>query len=179
MITWAERAKVAISQTVLIGTAKTDEMAVNRLLSVSAVPNEGAFVLPPGLSSVSAVRSPAVFEKHDISIATTQDPDRWCWPYSSAMNGAEIDTYAMRQYQFTDKGLTRKDGAALADKLVMRDRESDDRRVCVECKHFAGHVAGSWRCDNWQAAGFGIGLRDAQLSADLVLQLQLCNGFTP
>ena len=178
MITWAERAKAAISQTGQGGTAKTDETAISRLLAVSAVPTVAAPEIPDRLSSVLAVPSPAVLEKHDSSLAVTEDPDRWCWPHSSAMNGAEIDTFAARLHQFTDKGLARNDGEALADKLVLRDRESDDRRVCLECQHFAGHGAGSWRCGNWQTAGVAIRSRDAQLPADLVVQLQRCDGFT-
>lgn len=177
MITWAERAKAAISQKGQNGTAKTDETAVSRLLAVSAVHTEAISAMPEGLSSVLAVPSPAVLEKHDSSIAVTEDPDRWCWPHSSAMNSAEIDTFAARQHRFTDKGLTRNDGETLADKLVLRDREQDDRRVCLECKHFAGHRAGSWRCGNWQVAGIANRPRDTQLPADLVLQLQRCDGF--
>ncbi len=178
MITWAERAKAAIPQTGLSGTAKTDETAVSRLLLVSAVATEAASAIPKGLSSVLAVPSPAVLEKTDSSIAVTQDPDRWCWPHSSAMNGTEIDTFAARLHKFTDKGLARNDGETLADKLVERDRDDDDRRVCLECCHFEGHGAGSWRCGNWQSAGIALRSRDAQLPADVVVQLQRCDGFT-
>jgi hypothetical protein len=178
MIAWAERAKAAISKAALCGTAKTDETAASRLLAVSAVRTEAIFVKPEQLSSVLAVPSPAVLEKHDFSIAVTVDPDRWCWPHSSAMNSAEIDTFAARLHQFTDKGLPRSDAEALADKLVVRDREQGDRLVCLECKHLAGYGARSWRCGNWQAAGVAIHSRDAQLPADLVMQLQRCDGFT-
>ena len=178
MITWAERAKAAISQKGQNGTAKTDETAAARLLAVSAVATEAVSAKPEQLSSVLAVPSPTVLEKHDSSIAVTEDLDRWCWPHSSAMNGAEIDTFAARLHQFTDKGLSRNDGEALTDKLVLRDRDQDDRRVCLECKHFTGHGAGSWRCGNWQAAGVALRSRDAQLPADLVVQLQRCDGFT-
>ena len=177
MITWAERAKAAISQTGRTGTAKTDETVVSRLVAVSSVPAVAVTALPKLVSSVLAVPSLAVLEKRESSIAVTEDPDRWCWPHSSAMNGAEIDTFAVRLHKFTDKGLARNDGEALADKLVLRDREQDDRRVCLECKHFAGHGAGSWRCGNWQAAGVALRSRDAQLPADLVVQLQRCDGF--
>ena len=177
MITWAERAKAAISQKGQNGTAKTDETAALRLLAVSAVATEAVSAKPERLSSVLAVPSPAVLEKHDSSIAVTEDPDRWCWPHSSAMNGAEIDTFAARLHKFTDKGLARNDGEVLADRLVLRDRDQDDRRVCLECKHFAGYVAGSWRCGHWQAAGIAIRPRDTQLPVDLALQLQRCDGF--
>ena len=177
MITWAERAKAAISQKGQNGTVKTDETAALRLLTVSAVATEAVSAKPERLSTVLAVPSPAVLEKHDSSIAVTEAPDRWCWPHSSAMNGAEIDTFAARLHQFTDKGLSRNDGEALTDKLVLRDRDQDDRRVCLECKHFVGHQAGSWRCGNWRAAGVAIQSIDALLPADLVVQLQRCNGF--
>ena len=177
MITWAERAKAAISQKGQGGTAKTDETPVLSVLAVSSVPAEATSALPDGLSTVLAVRSPAVLEKHNSSILVIEDPDRWCWPRSSAMNGAEIDNFAARLYSFTDKGLPRTDGEALADKLVVRDRESDDRRVCLECKHLAGIGAGSWRCGNWQAAGVAICSPDARLPSDLVVQLQRCDGF--
>ena len=178
MSTWAERAKAAISQKGQNGTAKTDETAALRLLTVSAVATEAVSAKPERLSTVLAVPSPTVLEKHDSSIAVTEDPERWCWPHSSAMNGAEIDTFAARLHKFADKGLARNDGETLADKLVLRDRDQDDRRVCLECKHFAGHGAGSWRCGNVQSAGVAIRSRDAQLPADLVMQLQRCDGFT-
>ncbi len=178
MITWAERAKAAISQMGQNGTAKTDETVISRLLAVSSVPTLAVSASPERLSSVLTVPCPAVLENLDASRVVIEDPDRWCWPHSPAMNGAEIDTFTARLHQFTDKGLPSAGGEMLADKLVIRDREQDDRRVCLECGHFAGHGAGSWRCDNWQAAGVGIRSRDAQLPADLVVQLQRCDGFT-
>lgn len=177
MITWAERAKAAISKNGRDGTAKTDETAVARLLAVSAVATEAISAKPKRLSTVLAVPSPVVLERHDSSIAVTEDPDCWCWPHSSAMNSAEIDTFARRLHKFTDKGLSRNDGEALTDKLLLRDRDQDDRRVCRECQHFAGHLSGSSRCANWQAAGIAIRSRDAQLPADLVMHLQRCGGF--
>lgn len=130
------------------------------------------------LSSVLAVTSPTFLEKHDATIAVGEHPDRWCWPCSSAMNGTEIDFFLTRLQHFIGKGLARSKAKALTDKLVLRDRESDDRIVCMECKNFAGYGAGSWRCGNWQAAGVAAQSADAQLPADLVVQLQRCNGFT-
>ena len=106
------------------------------------------------------------------------DADRWCWPHSTAMTGAEIGIFMMRLEQFTGKGLTLDDGEALADKLVKRDRESDDRRVCFECLHLAGRAAGSWRCGNWQRSGIVRQSKDAQLPGELVSKLQRCDGLT-
>lgn len=137
-------------------------------------------VRPPGLSPFLLAASLAL----DASIVAAgtfhrNDPDAYCWPHSTAMNGAEIDLFTARLHRFTDKGLAPTDGEALADKLVIRDREADDRVVCLECRHLSGFGHTSWRCGNWQAADIAVRLRDTQLSADLVLQLQRCEGFTP
>ena len=104
------------------------------------------------------------------------DPDRFAWPHSAAMTGAEIDTFTARLARFTDKGLMLDDADALADKLTTRDRESDDRRLCMECIHQAGH-AQTWGCRNWQWAGVAIKAQHAHLPAALVRQLQRCDGF--
>jgi hypothetical protein len=104
------------------------------------------------------------------------DPDRHCWPHSEAMNSGEVGAFTARLARFTAKGVTHTDGEALADKLVTRDRESDDRRLCLECSHLSGH-AGSWRCRDWQRAGIAIQSRDAGLPGDLVRTLQRCDGF--
>ena len=88
------------------------------------------------------------------------------------MNGAEIDTFTQRLHQFNRRGLAEPDAESLADKLVIRDRESDDRRLCLECLHLRSG-AGLWGCNQWQRAGLGA----AGLSAGLVRQLQRCDSF--
>lgn len=103
--------------------------------------------------------------------APSTDPDGWCWPHSQAMNTVEIDTFMARLGRFTDKGVSHDEAERLADALVSRDREGDDRRLCLECAHLQG--AGRWRCGNWQQADVA---RDA-LARDLVLMLQRCAGF--
>ena len=102
------------------------------------------------------------------------DPDADCWPHSAAMNGTEIDTFTARLARFTDMGLTLDAGERLADKLVIRDRDRDDRRHCLECLH----LHGGWRCGNWQRAGVAVRARDAQLPTDFVDLLQRCDGFS-
>lgn len=69
--------------------------------------------------------------------AAKLDPDRWCWPHSLAMTGLEIDTFAERASLFNWLGLLALDAERLADKLVNRDRDrdGDDRHLCVECRH--------------------------------------------
>ena len=100
--------------------------------------------------------------------------DASCWPHSTAMNGAEIDTFTARLARFTDRGLSLIDAERLADRLVQRDRDLDDRRLCLEC----AHLRHGGRCGNWQHAGVAIRARDNQLHGDFTAMLQRCDGFT-
>jgi hypothetical protein len=63
------------------------------------------------------------------------DPDAYCWPASSAMNGAEIVTFMERIARFTDRGMRLAAAEVLADRLVLQDREGDDRKTCMECRN--------------------------------------------
>lgn len=123
---------------------------------------DGAAIKPQATAANEAARP-------DPAPAT--DPDRYCWPHSEAMNTAEIDAFMARLARFTDKGMSYDEAERLADALVARDRQGDDRRLCLECAHLQG--AGRWRCGNWRQADVA---RDA-LARDLVLMLQRCAGF--
>ena len=101
------------------------------------------------------------------------DPDRWCYPHSTAMNTVEIDTFTARLARFTDKGLPLTHAEKLADRLVTRDRERDNRRLCLEC----AHLAWSGHCSNWRAAGAAIRVGNARVPVVLFDQLQHCAGF--
>jgi len=105
------------------------------------------------------------------------DPDRWCWPQSTAMNGREIEMFSARLGRFTDKGVGLDQSEALAERLLVRDREGDGRSLCLECQHLAGQAAPAWRCSNWERAGISHSAAHNQLATDLVLRLQSCHGF--
>ena len=62
--------------------------------------------------------------------------DASCWPHSSAMNTAEINRMVLRIGMFQRRGLELLQAEALADRCMLRDRDSDDRRACIECKHW-------------------------------------------
>jgi hypothetical protein len=109
--------------------------------------------------------------------ATARDTDLCCWPHSSAMNTAEIDGFSQRTGRFAALGLTQADSEALADRLARRDRDLDDRRVCLECKHLYGR--GRWRCSNSRQAGNVPVQLAMATAADLVRVLQRCHGFAP
>ena len=178
MTSWAARAKVHLSHKAHKGTDETDEIGVLSVLSV----HTGALYekresandpAPPPETRAEPIPQP-------VDAALTEapsDPDRYCWPNTEAMTGGEIDTFTARLIRFTGKGVNHTDAEQLADKLVARDRQQDDRRHCLECLHLAGYGAGAWRCKNWQVAGVANKARDAALPGDLVRTLQRCNGF--
>ena len=137
--------------------------------TVATVATDRPFTAP----CVASVASVAVaVAPYPAANDPAPDPDRWCWPHSGAMNGAEIDTLTQRLHHFTRLGLAEPDAERLAHKLVTRDRESDDRRLCVECLHLKSGV-GLWSCNQWKQAGWGT----ARVPAELVRQLQRCDSF--
>ena len=95
------------------------------------------------------------------------------------MSGPEIDLFTARWHRFADKGLAVTDAEALASKLLARDRDADDRRTCLECRHLSGYRKSSWRCVNWQSDEIVPRTHILELPADLVLQFQRCDGFAP
>ena len=52
------------------------------------------------------------------------------------MTRSEIDTFATRLARFTDKGMALDAAASVADRLMRRDREQDDRRLCKRKQPF-------------------------------------------
>jgi hypothetical protein len=100
------------------------------------------------------------------------DADRHCWPLTTAMNTVEIDVFTLRLHLFTLRGLDDTEAESLADGLVVRDREADDRGLCLECAHLR-RDAGMWKCNQRQRAGQAV----ADVPGDLVKLLQRCDGF--
>lgn len=95
-----------------------------------------------------------------------------CWATREAMSEEEIDTFIVRLERFAEKGARLEDAERLADRLVIRDREGDDRRLCLEYKFLEGQ--GRWRCGNSLQA---VVAQDV-LAPDLVLALQRCGGYS-
>lgn len=96
------------------------------------------------------------------------DPDRHCYPHSSAANTSELDLMGRRLEQFKRLGLDVDTSERLADLLMLRDRDpQDDRRMCIECQNCQ-----HGRCCNSRAAG----LNHPELGQDYALALKRCNG---
>ena len=117
-----------------------------------------ATVIPFSLPSVATVAEVAVANK------SKDNPDRYCWPNSPAMNTVEIKTFHSRVVRFSG----RANAEQLADRLVRRDREADDRVMCIECLHMKGMI-----CHNSKEAEM-----HAMLGENFVDQLQRCTGFS-
>lgn len=155
-----------------VGFVASIPALIRKTECVSAAANDPA-------QAVGLVANPPVARLVAIKVqvsstaAAMPDPDRWCWPHSTAMTGREIDTMVERTHLFNRRGLAALDAELLADKLVTRDRESDDRRLCLECAHLSR--AGGLRCAQWQRAGLG----QPGVPAGLERVLQRCNGFKP
>lgn len=176
-----------VASVATVAVAKAPDKAANDPAPTLKKPETAPWrvTLAPGTSVATVEKFRAaslaldeLIEGSNLATADT-DPDRWCWPHGDAMNTVEIDAFTARLARFTDKGMSLSDAEALADKLVVRDREGDDRRLCLECVHLSGFGPTSWRCGNWQAAGIAIRPHDTQLPTDLALHLQRCDGFMP
>lgn len=94
----------------------------------------------------------------------------WTWPNGSAWNAQEIELFTRRAVLFNERGLPMDGAEALAGRLLVRDRELDDRTVCLECVHYL-----RGRCTNWAAAGFVSA--DAAELGDYAGTLKRCPGF--
>lgn len=107
------------------------------------------------------------------ALSLVADADRWGWPHSLAMNTREIDVFIARVDRIVRRGADLDAAETVADKLVIRDREQDERRCCLECACL--RKTDIWRCGNWQKAQACMG----GLTDDAVMQLQRCPGFRP
>ena len=133
---------------------------------------------PPATSATFEVQAGTKVAESQKSQPAAKDtalnPDRYCWPHSSACNTCEIELFNRRAALFVRRGADEAQAEKLADRLVTRDREDDDRRLCLECRHLQG--ATPWRCGHWFMAGVAVRSGDAGLARDMVMLLQRCPG---
>ena len=150
------RAKAQLAQPARASTDKTDETPV---LSVSSVPPAAISAERNGVSSVSSAVSPGVVVTAigglinsepviaampvAVPVAMPAKVDRGSGnPYMTPEQGddchacgwddAEIAVFMGRSARFAQIG--RRDAEHLAERLTLRDRQADDRRMCIECR---------------------------------------------
>jgi hypothetical protein len=96
---------------------------------------------------------------------TAADGDR-C--HAGGWDDAEIARFQARLRRFNSFGIRGDDAQELAERLTLRDRDNDERRMCLECSQ---HQPG--RCGNHRRAGLHV----PELGPDLAVMLQRCPGF--
>lgn len=106
-----------------------------------------------------------------ISEATTQ------WPAAQAMalvawTDIDITRFTTRRARLLRWGWTETDADRLAERLVQRDREEDDRRMCLECDR----LEDSGRC-HWARMGRLAGADRRLVPVPDILQR--CPSFMP
>lgn len=132
MSRWLARISVKSSECVTPPTAKTDrtpmEASDKGLLSVLSVPQEGHTQKTRAASNDEASGVRTIKANPYLSIEAA---DRCHTP---AWSDAEIFAFTTRAVKFVRIGL-RHDADNLAELLTLRDRDIDERRLCVECRH--------------------------------------------
>ncbi|HOX67493.1 MAG TPA: hypothetical protein PKV56_06470 [Burkholderiaceae bacterium] len=83
---------------------------------------------------------------------------------------AEVARFLDRRARLMRWGWPELEAEALADRLLRRDQDHDDRVSCADCKHYR-----PGRCGNHRRAGLNV----ADIGRDLATLLQRCPGFDP
>lgn len=166
MIDWLARARVHFAQAGLSTTDKTDESRVVSVSSVRPAANADTTELLSSVSSAPLGPIPANCRARANPIMTLEQSDE-C--HAGGWNDAEIAAFTARATRFA---LARPpDAEHLAERLTLRDRQADDRRMCLECSERES----SGRC--------GAAHRGAIPGADRMLVpvpdiLMRCEGFS-
>jgi hypothetical protein len=85
-----------------------------------------------------------------------------------AWSDSDIKRFLDRRARLLRWGWAEPEAEALAEKLVIRDREADDRVSCADCRHYR-----PGRCGNHRRAG----LQAPDLGHTMAALLQRCPGF--
>ncbi|MDP1647981.1 MAG: hypothetical protein Q8M01_07255 [Rubrivivax sp.] len=147
---WAERLAEKTAAPPYGGTDKTAKRGV---LSVLAVTPEGGaeIFFPAPMPASKPTESP---EALDLAAVAWTDGD--------------IARFLDRRARLLRWGWPEPEAEKLADRLVRRDREADDRVSCTDCRHYR-----PGRCGNHRQAG----LHAPDVERDLAAMLQRCPGF--
>lgn len=148
---WAARYAEKLAAPPQGGTDKTDERGVLSVLAVA--PERGAceFQAVP-MAASKPTESPAAL---DLAAVAWTDSD--------------IARFLDRRARLLRWGWAADDAEKLADRMVRRDREHDERVSCTDCRHYR-----PGRCDNHERAL----LSSPELGRDFATQLQRCAGYS-
>ena len=93
--------------------------------------------------------------------------------HASAWDDAAIARFQARAGRLAALGFDGADAEDIAEALVLRDAERDDRAACVECRSLAGFRGSGFRCGRPAAAG----LHGRDVGEALAVRLQRCPAF--
>ncbi len=89
---------------------------------------------------------------------------------AGAWTDGDVGRFQDRRARLMRWGWSEQQAEALAERLVRRDHEQDDRRLCLECRHYL-----PGQCDNHQRAALSV----ADVGRDFATMMQRCGGFEP
>lgn len=129
-------------------------------------------VWPPAghAAGCSAYSSKAPAERRDRPHRLTAVQADRC--HTPSWSDAEIRTFQMRHARFMRLDMSDQEADDLAERLTLRDRDNDDRRICLECRE----LGQSGRCSA-AARGEMTGV-DRQMHPPTSL-LMRCQSFRP
>ena len=151
-------------------------------LRMSAKAEQRAAGAEPESQNFAALRNPPSEPQTEETCGSSQDSQISQGCPSTCANAAPLDLAAVAWTEadiarFLDRrarllrwGWTEPQAKELADRLVRRDREADERVSCTDCQHYR-----PGRCGNHKRAG----LCAPDLGRDLAAMLQRCPGFQP
>ncbi len=131
-------------------TDKTDEWGVLSVLAVTAGGGGRDFQVQPDPANDSGEQGQAI----DLGAVARED--------------ADIAAFTDRRARLLRWGWTEPEAERLAERLVRRDREQDERVSCTDCLHYR-----PGRCGNHQRAGLNV----PDVGRDLAALLQQCPGY--
>lgn len=147
---WAARLDEKTASPAQASTAKTDERGVLSVLTVTPTAGAREFEALPTRTCETA----GAPEANDLAAVAWTD--------------ADIERFNRRRARLIRWGWTEGEAEKLAERLVRRDRDGDDRVNCIDCRYYRPGQCGSWR---------RAGLHSSDVGRDLVATLQRCPGF--
>lgn len=95
-----------------------------------------------------------------------------CWPHGDGWTDAEIDRFTGRVLRLQNLGGDLLKAEGMAETLLQRDRDGDDRRMCAECSNLSGR-----QCRNAQGAELGLPSHRTADVSPIRFMLQRCAGY--
>lgn len=89
-------------------------------------------VKQPKTWDASLVKTGFVADVANVARGDCKNVSAWNW------SDTEIAIFTKRTQLFQRRGMSVKDAEQVSERLLVRDRDRDDRRLCIECRHCNG-----------------------------------------